>query len=486
MQGARATISKDGPRDSANRPAGRSGLGKSADTSPKASARPLPGTAICMALVALAMILGGGGTSNPQAEMILQLLTAILMILLLALPNLQHGLGPVPRPVWILGIMVLLVPVCQLIPLPPAVWQTLPGREVEVDALSVALADGRWMPLSMAPARTFASFLAMASAVLVLLQVSRLPLRDRNWVCAVIVAVAVLSMLLGVLQLSQTGGWYWSLYSEFSKGHLIGFQANHNAQADILQIALLAFGVLMVSRLGDGRRHGATLTVLTLGILAFIVSVFMTGSRAGISLTLVSLTVLGAMLWPFARKQPNLVAWLAGLMVGLVGLTAAVWQFASVRKVVDRFSILHDARADLWADTSYAIQQVWPFGSGVGTIVPMLEAAERLEVVDPSRPVRAHNDWLEWTLEGGVPGLIVLAAVLTLVAFLLVRALMATRGRSGEIARHAQSIFSGGVLVLLGLHSVVDYPLRGMSLAVLAAVAVAFLTDPPTAKRRDR
>lgn len=438
-----------------------------------------PGSGVVVAIIAISMILGGGGTSNPQAELILQLIIAVFALALVAAPNLQDGFGHVPRAMWVLGFLVLLVPALQLIPLPPSVWQALPGREVEVAALRVAGAEGAWMPLSMAPARTFASLVALLGAVLVMLQVSRLPLRDRNWLCAAIVAVAVLSMLIGVLQLSRTAGFDWSLYSEFSKGHLIGFQANHNAQADILQIGLLAFGVLMVSRLGDGRRHLVTWFGLALGTFAFLVSIFMTGSRAGISLAVVALAMLGTMLWPFLRSRPNILLWLGGGAATIAGLAAAAWQLPSIQRVVDRFSVLHDARADLWVDTSFAIHQVWPIGSGVGTIVPMLEAAERLDVVDPSWPVRAHNDWLEWTLEAGVPGFVVLAAIFVVVGYLLARAVAATSGRRADAAQRAQAIFASGVFLILGLHSVVDYPLRSMSLAVLAAVAVAFLTAPP-------
>lgn len=477
MQGARATISKDGPRDSANRPAGRSGLGKSADTSPKSSARPLPGTAICMALVALAMLLGGGGTSNPQNEMILQVLTALLVIPLVASRGLQVGLGPTHRAAWLLAGLVLLLPTLQLIPLPPSVWHALPGRMIEVQSLAVVQADQRWMPLSMAPARTFASLLAMICPVLVLLQISRLSIKGRNWICVTILTIGVMSLLLGVLQLSHTGGWDWSLYQQFSKGFLVGFQGNRNAEADVLLIVMLALGVLVTARIADKQHHALTWVGLAIGLLAFAVGLFLTGSRTGISLGFLALIFLAAMLWPTLRNPKAAFRWLAAAVGISIAAGALLSQLQSVQKVIARFSFANEARWDLWEDTWHAIQQVWPYGSGIGTIVPMLEAAERLEVVDTTRPVRAHNDWLEWVLEGGLPGIIILTVIILVIGVLVVRALIATARSDASPVRRAQVIFACAILLIESFHGIVDYPTRAMSLAVLIAVAVGFLLD---------
>ncbi|WP_421850511.1 O-antigen ligase family protein [Novosphingobium sp.] len=442
------------------------------------SKRPLPGTILCMLMVLLAIVLGGGGTVNPQAEMVLQVLVVALIIPLVISAKWQVGIGPVDRGAWLLAVLIMFIPIIQLIPLPPSIWQSLPGRSLEVQALAAADADHMWMPLTMAPARTFASLLAMASPVLVLLAVSRLSLRGRNWVTGAIVVGAVLSLILGVLQLSQTGGWTWSLYSEYSEGFLVGFQANRNAEVDVLLIALLAVGVLGTIRLRDGRHHVLTWSIVGIALLVLVVGVFMTGSRTGIAILLPTLVVLAAMFWPILRQGTHTLRWVGGGIVGL-GLAAALLaQLQAVQKVVDRFSIKTEARWDLWTDTWYAIGRVWPFGSGIGTIVPMLEAAERLDVVDTTRPVRAHNDWLEWTLEAGLPGLAVLGLILLVVGWLALRALISASRSGTAPARRAQVIFGCGVLLVEGLHACVDYPMRSMSLAILTAVAVAFLLEP--------
>lgn len=457
--------------------------GKPSDKLPAVRTRPLPGTGLCMAVVALSLILGGGGTVNPQTEMVLQVLTGLIMIPLFAGTDWQRGLGPIQKPALLLGGLVLLVPVSQLIPLPPSLWHSLPGRSVEVQSLALIQADKSWMPLTMAPARTFASLLAMICPVLLMLQISRLSMRGRNWLYWAIVAVASLSLALGVLQLSHTGGLEWSLYSQFSKGFLVGFQANRNAEADVLLAAMLATGVLATSRLGDGRNHVMTWIGLILALLAILVGLFMTGSRTGIALSTIALGFVGAMLWPVLRNRSaviygSLVS--AGILVISGGL---LLQLQSVQKIIGRFSLAREARWDLWADTWFALGQVWPYGSGIGTIVPMLEAAERLEVVDMTRPVRAHNDWLEWMLEAGLPGIVVLGLIILLVGYLSVRAIMAATRAGATPTRRAQVLFAIGFLLIEALHAVVDYPMRSMSLAALAAVAVAMLLEPAASQR---
>jgi O-antigen ligase len=134
---------------------------------------------------------------------------------------------------------------------------------------------------------------------------------------------------------------------------------------------------------------------------------------------------------------------------------------------LSRFANGRDFRYELWQDTQFAIAQYWPFGSGVGSFKPVFVAAERLEVVDPSEPVRAHNDFLELALEGGIFGLVMLALACALIGWLLWRAL---RLRNAET--RPQIVFAATVFLVVALHSVVDYPVRSMSLACLVGIAV--------------
>lgn len=437
---------------------------------------PERGTLVVMALIAAAMALGGGGTNNPHTEMLLQTLFAGALALQLVAPSWQTGLGRVPGAALLLAALVLILPIAQLIPLPPSLWQHLPGREAEVQSVALAADPSHWMPLSMVPARTFASLLAMICPVLLMIQVSRLEAGQRIWVCVTVLGMAMTSIMLGVLQLSRTGGLTWSLYGEYHAGYLVGFHANRNAETDMLQIGLLALAALTSARLVRRSHSGATWLALCAGLLMFLLAVFLAGSRAGLLLLPVTLAFVLAMIWPVLRRQRRMSAPVVGgalLTIAAAGGLLATLQ--SVRKVLSRFVLTEDARASLWADTIYAAQQVWPTGGGIGSIIPLLEAAESLEVVDPSAPVRAHNDWLEWVLETGLPGLVVLAAIAAILGFAVFRAARAAFAPDAPASMRTQVLFACGTLMLLALHAVVDYPMRSMALASLAALAAGLL-----------
>ena len=87
------------------------------------------------------------------------------------------------------------------------------------------------------------------------------------------------------------------------------------------------------------------------------------------------------------------------------------------------------------------------FGSGMGTW-PVL--FPRFATFDSNVYVNeAHNDWAQWTAEGGIPFTLLLAAL----AFSLVRPAF-------------RSVWGLGVIGVLS-HSFVDYPLREPALMFL-------------------
>ena len=93
-------------------------------------------------------------------------------------------------------------------------------------------------------------------------------------------------------------------------------------------------------------------------------------------------------------------------------------------------------------------------------------------------PNRAHNDFLEWAIEAGAAGLMVLAAA---VAIVLCLGWRAWRRRPAD---RPQTTFALCTLAIIGLHSMVDYPLRSMALACIAGLAAGILAAPPARARR--
>ena len=68
---------------------------------------------------------------------------------------------PTRQLAWLAAGVVGLI-LIQLIPLPSAIWSHLPGRQFVVDGFSLLGQPLPWMPLSLAPADTIATAMALS------------------------------------------------------------------------------------------------------------------------------------------------------------------------------------------------------------------------------------------------------------------------------------------------------------------------------------
>jgi len=119
--------------------------------------------------------------------------------------------------------------------------------------------------------------------------------------------------------------------------------------------------------------------------------------------------------------------------------------------------------------------ELWPLGAGMGSFVPWFEQAGPDALMLREYINHAHNEYVQWWLEGGLAALLVLAAVLVLLV-LVFRALLRRRSNASGLSAWVS------VMVLLAA-SLVDYPLRTAALMVfgacLASIAVAQASRNP-------
>lgn len=429
-------------------------------------------------LIVTALALGGGGSPTPLPEMVLQWCALAIAA---AVAWLDHGPKPWPRMALAFAAALLVLPALQLLPLPPALWQGLPGRESETAALALVGGEGRWMPWSVSPTRTLAALLALIVPAIAVVLAARASSRGRQLALAAVLAMALLSVALGAVQLA--GGPHSPLrfYAQSHVDDLTGFQANRNAQADILLIGMLALGALIAATPAQLRPRRTVFAAAAAAVLG--TGVLLTASRSGIGMLALGLAALAV--WQAVRllvrtARPHPILWGGAAAAGLAALAWMAAGNVALSRVATRFAGGEEARPELWRDTLHAIGQYWPAGSGLGTFVPVFFAAERLEFVDPSVPNRAHNDFLELALEAGLPGLLLLTALGGALVWRMVRRLRDAGAVEGS---RAQVWFAAGVLVLLATHSLVDYPLRSMALATLAGVASGMILAPVGRRR---
>jgi exopolysaccharide production protein ExoQ len=438
--------------------------------------RDLRGAMLPALAVGLALVLGGGGSPAPMPEMVLQLtLAAIFAAWLWSLDEVAKR--SVPRSARILFVLVMILPLIQLIPLPPALWHNMPGRELEREALGLIGAENSWQSWSLAPARTLASLLTIIPVAAIILMTAAAQPQARRQVVLVVLAVAVFSMVIGAGQLSGGPGGVMRFYAPASP-FLDGFQANHNSAADLLLIGMIAAAALIrgrIERTGVPRRPHLVLVLAAGATLLLGLGVVLTASRFGIALLPVALLAEAILLWPLLRFQIKLkprviLAVGAGLAALLLLGALALRQNTVLAGIVGRFDFTGELRPELWWDSIYAIRQYFPFGSGMGNFVSSLLPAERLEVVRETMPNRAHDDFIELAVEGGIFGL----ALLGVIVMILLRAALGSL-RSPAAEDRGLCVFALASLVVLALHSLVDYPFRSMALASIAAACAGLI-----------
>ena len=433
-------------------------------------------------LLFLSLVFGGGGAEGPIRNGFLHAGGAFLLVACIAAHFSGRSLpGESAGPLWLLVIMLLAI-AFQLIPLSPETWTSLPGREV---AAAVDRLDGQldWRPLSLDPEATRRSAAALLLPAALLFATLTTDNRGLLMLARTIVLGALLSAILGAIQISVGTPASLSSYGDPTPGSATGLFANRNHQAQLMLLGLVATSMLIRLEPAQVRlpRKGRDLRI-HLGWLLFPLFIALTGaaqSRAGLVLMIpaVSAALIIAL-------NPKGTIRIFGAAV--VAIAAAVGFLTFSPNALARLATLQstlstDGRAISLPDIMYTLGQYWPWGSGFGTFVPVFRANENLDLVTEQYLNHAHNEVLELLIEAGLAGALVLAsAALLLVARVVQLMRRSQRGRGAGPALAGLTM-----LVLLILHSLIDYPLRTAALASVAAVALGFLFSAAQAPEAD-
>lgn len=426
-------------------------------------------------LLALSFALGGASQGHALRLALVEL--AALPLLVLAAGRLVQG-GHWRHHQLALGLLaaIVAIPLLQLIPLPPAIWTSLPGRDQMVVALELAGLEPGWAPLSVTPDRTWSSALALLPPAAFFLAMLLLPHDHRLRLVQFCIAAAIAGVLLGAAQLASGGGrlylWNWT-----GDGSVTGFFANRNHLASSLLITLPFAVVLGAATLRRRHRRPAALWLAALFAGLVVVALAAIRSRAGITLfaPVMLISLLAAWI-ASGRGRPG-----RGLLILLGSIGAALTAVAvlALPPILARFD--HDtpeARFERWPLIAETAQTYLPLGSGMGSFDAVYRSVEPLDELDNTFFNQAHNEYLETWLEAGWLGIGAILAFLVWYARRSWTAWKLPPSREGDLRRAA----SIGIGVLL-LHSLGDYPLRTVTLSVIFALCCGLLelarrTDP--------
>lgn len=429
--------------------------------------------------LAFAFLIGGGSRSDIESLMILRPVSAVVLAYALSGLSARDIRGHwVPLLVAILAVLLCMV---QLVPLPPSIWQALPGRDLIVDIDHAAELGAIWRPVNMTPQDGWNALFALLPPLAALILAVQLR-RDEKWaLIPVIVGVALFSGIIAVLQLGGPSNGPLYFYRITNLGAAVGLFANRNHQAVFLAtiIPMLAVSASAHVRFPiDQRLRG----LLALAIGLFIVPlILVTGSRAGLIVSVLGL-IGAAILFGLPRQKrlaheatamPKLWLALLGVVI-LISAGATMWLGRAValeRLFAEPAGI--ELRYRAWAPMWEMTLRYFPIGSGFGSFPDLFAVHEPYALLSPTTFRHAHNDWLELLFTGGIPALLLLSVAVVAVIVTVVRSF----GPGHEKTIVLMTRLGLCVIGMLAVASAVDYPLRTPSISCLFAVAVAWASS---------
>lgn len=420
-------------------------------------------------LLALSFVFGGASRQNALRLALVEL--AALPLLVMAANRLlaDSEIWARHRFALTLAGLTIALPLIQLIPLPPALWQALPGRDELSVALSLTGTPAGWSSWSLTPDLTWRDALGLLPPLAMFGAVLTFPPETRErliWLC---LAGGVLGITLAAAQLAS-GDTSFYPWSWTDPGLAVGFFANRNHMAALCTSTLPFAIVLAVGATSDRSAGRRRLWLGLIYVALAIIAIAAIRSRAGVLLAFPALAAGVAAAWiASGRGRPSLRLLALTIVSGAAVTIAAAF---ALPPIMDRFdaSDLDHGRSDRWAIVLDAAQNYLPVGSGFGSFDAVFRSVEPLDELDATYFNAAHNDFLQIWLEAGWFG----AALLFTFAVWYGRRVWSVWRSGGSPTQNLQRAASIAI-ALITVHSVVDYPLRTETIAVFFALCCGIL-----------
>lgn len=433
-----------------------------------------PGLSFCLLgiLLVTVWIAGGASRGDVPGQVIVRGVTwSLLVIALLFSPRPAIGEA---RPVLLILLGAVTLALVQLVPLPPVVWQALPGRNMIVRAAALTGEPQPWRPWSMVPGATVNAASSLVVPAATLLLAAGLRPTERTWLPGVVLGLVVAAMLSGLLQFS--GATFDNPLINDTSGEVSGMFANRNHFA-----LFMAMGCVLAPAWAfrEGRQP-LWRGLIALGLtLLFALTILASGSRAGLALGALGITLGLAIVWQgIQRSLSRYPRWVFPALVGGFVTLVVIFVLASV--AADRAVAIsrvfavdpgQDMRSRGLPTVLTMIGHYFPVGAGLGSFDPIFRINEPFSLLKPTYFNHAHNDMLEVTLDAGLPGLLLLVTALVWWAWASLRA-----WRAGVGARYALPKLGSALLLLLIVASLLDYPARTPIMMAIVALAAWWLS----------
>lgn len=441
------------------------------------------------AFVAFVFLLGGGSRDDVMSLIILRPACALFAAyaLTIAAPG---DVARVRLPLTLLLVLAVWM-VVQLIPLPPALWSGLPGRAAILEIDKLVGIEGVWRAISLSPSKTMNALGSLVVPIAGLLMYAVQRADDRRQILGLLLIVGGASAILGIAQMATGGSGPLYFYTYTSSHVPVGLFANRNHNAVFLASLFVIAGYWFAEHRRLAMRHHRSIRPLLVAFVCAMVlgTLLFSQSRAGLLVGLLSIGMALALYLTARRAERDEEHRRGGLiqywpLAAVLLITVAVLFVLANSTSFDRLasqSASDDIRLKVLPQIMAMANDNWLLGTGFGSFEYAYRAYESSQWLNQTYLNNAHDDWLQWVIEGGLP------AILVFLAFCGWAARAAwinwlTREAQPEKARFVATAL--GVLALLLVASALDYPLRVPSMMLYAILMVAFIANPPEPQQK--
>lgn len=425
--------------------------------------------AFCAILLIVSACLVFGGTSQKitNFKQIIYLICSLgLAVVSYFAPPGHSSSENFSEPIVFTGVISIIV-LLSLLPLPYFIWSNLPNRDLIAEVFKLTETSPKYMPLSMAPERTWLALLSFIPILTVLFLLTQIT--NRKHIDRLVWIYPIAAFLLTIIGFLQVFGQVSDTFYKISNvGYPLAFFSNVNHMGTFLLMSLPFTSYLFLTELRDHNRR-KMLFLLAVIFIVSVIGILSVKSFATYGLFIFQIFLF--ILFALNTISSNLIKYIA---IGLL--------MSGVLYLIFHLEVLHaleiqmgasslQGRNRLLSNSLPLILETFPFGTGAGAFEDAYRANEELSAITPNFVNHVHNDYIEAVIEMGLLA-ILLIGYFCFRFFDQVRRIL----KLGYSFDSLQFVAANSLLIVL-LHSAFDYPLRTPAIAIMFTIAVVFLFE---------